>query len=621
MLQRLLDAAEWVGATPTPRAEAPAQLTAPAELPATPAPKAPPALPRGPAELSIEEEDGYRVLHLGHREYRVGAPETSGPLDALKVSVRLRFGQCVHWDSLDLSQDLQRRRFIERAAEETGLEKDLIKRDLGRLLLALESARDAREAALSPAGPAKPAEQGVTLTDVERVDALALLRAPDLIERIGAAFDECGLVGEPVNRIAAYLACTSRLLDKPLSVIVQSAIAAGKSTLLETVLSMFPDEAKIRYSALTGQCLYYLGRTDLRHRILAVAEEQGAGKARYALKLLQSEGALSIASTGKNARSGRMETQEYRVEGPVAILLTTTAAEVDEELLNRCLVLSADESREQTERILARQRRDRTLEGLRDRRRRPALLKLLRNAQRMLRPLSVINPWAEALTFDAGPLRARRDHEKYLALIDAIALLHQHQRPIERDSEYPGCAGSVADAPAVPEFIRVTLDDIALANRLAPALLGSAADDLSPQSRRALDAAREVVLSRSVHNGDPASARFSRRDLQASTGWSHSQVKRQIARLVERQYIVPLHGMRGETMHYEILPDVLDRENRGRLGLRDSGELGTYAYTANLDPPGSKRHGQVIQHKDNEITRPGRPGPTATPPAAPSVAS
>src|SRR5207247_8566350 len=102
---------------------------------------------------------------------------------------------------------------------------------------------------------------------------------------------------------------------------------------------------------------------DLKHKVLAIVEEEGAERASYALKLLQSEGELTIASTGKDPQTGRLVTQEYRVEGPVMIFLTTTAIEIDEELLNRCLVLSVDENREQTRRIHQLQRQRETLEG------------------------------------------------------------------------------------------------------------------------------------------------------------------------------------------------------------------------------------------------------------------
>src|SRR5208282_2565081 len=130
----------------------------------------------------------------------------------------------------------------------------------------------------------------------------------------------------------------SRELDRQLGVLVQSSSAAGKSSLMDAVLSFMPEEERIKYSAMTGQSLFYMGETDLKHKILAIVEEEGAERATYALKLLQSEGALTIASTGKDSSTGRMVTQEYRVEGPTMICLTTTSVKIDEELLNRCIV-------------------------------------------------------------------------------------------------------------------------------------------------------------------------------------------------------------------------------------------------------------------------------------------
>jgi hypothetical protein len=102
--------------------------------------------------------------------------------------------------------------------------------------------------------------------------------------------------------------------------------------------------------------LFYMGETDLKHKVLAIAEEEGATRASYALKLLQSEGVLTIASTGKDPSTGKLVTHQYRVEGPVMIFLTTTAVQLDEELLNRCLVLTVDEERSQTQAIHRQQR-------------------------------------------------------------------------------------------------------------------------------------------------------------------------------------------------------------------------------------------------------------------------
>ena len=594
-LQTVLNAAEWCGGTvglrptsppaaPTAAAiaappmdappAAPRGAVAPTRAPASseslaaelaadekkqpqPTPAAPPK-PAAPETVALERVGEYHVLRLGQREYRVGGLEKNNSLEVLKVAVRLRYGEAFHLDSFDMAQDGQRRRFIERAAEETGLEKDLIKRDIGRLLLALEAAQSDRiNAALEPSHTARPHE----LSTEDRAEALAFLKSPDLVERIGAAFDACGLVGEDANRLAAYLACTSRKLDKPLAVIIQSTSAAGKSTLMEAVLAMFPEEERVKYSAMTGQSLYYLGEQDLKHKILAIVEEEGAEKASYALKLLQSEGELTIASTGKDPTTGRMETQEYHVEGPVMLFLTTTAVDIDEELLNRCLILTVDESREQTERIHALQRKARSLEGLRLKKRRQTLLALLRNVQRLLRPLDVVNPWADELTFTADRTRTRRDHEKYLTLMDAIALLHQHQRTVERD-------------PESGEFIRVTLDDIALANRLAPELLGRTLDELPPQTRRLLEAVKATVKTRRKERDvEQSLALFSRRDLQAASGWSYSQVKRHLFRLQELEYVAPRFGRMGATLKYELLIDADEPSETAHIGLLDVEKL------------------------------------------------
>jgi hypothetical protein len=207
---------------------------------------------------------------------------------------------------------------------------------------AAELAEARRSAAAATAGPSDPA---AALTTAERAEALEFLRAPDLCARIVADLGRCGLVGEDVNKLVAYLAASSRKLDQPVAVVVQSSSAAGKSTLMDRVLALMPPEDVRQYSAISGKSPFYLGTANLKHKILAIAEEEGARNATYALKLLQSDGFLAMAATGKDPESGKLVTHDYRVEGPVMLMLTTTAIDVDPELLNRCLVLSVDEAK------------------------------------------------------------------------------------------------------------------------------------------------------------------------------------------------------------------------------------------------------------------------------------
>jgi hypothetical protein len=336
----------------------------------------------------------------------------------------------------------------------------------------------------------------------------------------------------------------SRKLDRPLAVMVQSSSAAGKSALMNAVLSFVPEEERVAYSAMTGQSLFYMGEADLEHKVLAIAEEEGAERASYALKQLQSEGELSIASTGKDPATGRLLTHEYRVKGPTALLMTTTAIDLDEELMNRCVVLTVDEDREQTQAIHRMQREAETLDGYFAELDRKEVLELHRNAQRLLRPLRVVNPYARRLTFLSDKTRTRRDHLKYLALIRAIALLHQHQRPV-LSGEHRG---------KLRPYVEVTLADIEVANRLAAEVLGRTLDELPPQSRRFLVLVLEMVRKRCEEQRlDQADNRLTPADVRHYTRWSVTQVRAHLDRLVEMEYVLVHRGARGASFVYELL--------------------------------------------------------------------
>jgi DNA primase len=424
-------------------------------LPAQVIPEGPRAAP-APETKALGHEREYAVT-FGPRRYRVRGLEKNLSYEVLKVnllaSAPASDGEAIHIDTLDLYQARARAAFVKSASVELGVAEEVIKGDVGRLLLMLETEQEKLiNAAQQPKEPVLRKVEG----EAHR-RAMELLTSPDLVKRIAADFSRGGIVGEGTNALVGYLAAISRKLERPLALLIQSTSAAGKSSLLDAVLRFVPDEDRIVYSAMTGQSLFYMGEMNLKHKVLAIAEEEGAHRASYALKLLQSEGELTIASTSKDPTTGKLVTEEYHVEGPVMIALTTTAAEIDEELLNRCLVLTIDEGRQQTAAIHAAQRERRTLAGLAARAEREQLLKLHQDAQRLLQPLAIVNPYAHRLTFLDDRTRTRRDHEKYLTLIDAITLLHQHQRQVK----------ALRRGDRELRYVEVTLADIALANQLA----------------------------------------------------------------------------------------------------------------------------------------------------------
>jgi DNA primase catalytic core len=512
--------------------------------PVAPVQPEPTAAPAPTIDVPVEKRGEDIFLMQGERRYRIRGLNKNLSYELLKVNVLLsgrtpRGESAFHVDTLDLYSARQRSGFTKQAAEELGLKEEVIRRDLGRVLLKLEELQDEQiKQALAPK------EEAVTISDEDQAQALELLRDPRLLERIVEDFARCGVVGEETNKLVGYLGVVSRHLEAPLAVIVQSSSAAGKSSLMEAVLAFLPDEQRVQYSAMTGQSLFYMGESDLKHKVLAIVEEEGVHSAAYALKLLQSEGVLTIASTGKDPNTGRHVTHQYRVEGPVMIFLTTTAIDLDEEMLNRCLVLTVNEDREQTKAIHRVQRQAQTVEGLLRRQDRNAILTVHRNAQRLLKPVPVVNPYAPGLTFQDSQTRTRRDHMKYLTLIRSVALLHQHQRP-HKTVEHRG---------RTVEYIEVALADIAMANRLAHEVLGRSLDELPPQTRRLLLAVDEMVTAECERQKmERSDYRFSRRDVREFTGWGDTQLKTHLHRLEELEYLLIHRGGRGQSIVYELV--------------------------------------------------------------------
>ncbi len=540
-----------------------------------------------PKKLVKKGEEFF--LTLGDRTYRIRGLSKNLTHSVMKVNLFVRrdfvggipTGTGFHVDTLDLYQSRPRKTYAREAAQELGLEETTVNRDLGELLLALEAAqtKQLKEAL-------EPKEDVYEMSAKEREEALALLKSKDLLGQILKDFEDCGVVGERTNKLAGYLAATSRKLERPLAIVVQSNSAAGKSSLMDAVLAFMPEEEQVCYSAMTGQSLFYMSGSNLKHKILAIAEEEGAQRASYALKLLQSEGQLTIASTGKDATTGRLTTEDYKVEGPVMIFLTTTATDVDEELMNRCLVLAVDEGHGQTEAIHFQQRASQRLIGKRKLKEKVKILNRHKNAQRLLKPIAVDNPYAEQLTFLTHQTRFRRDHMKYLGLIEIIATLHQYQREKKFFIEEDGSR---------TEYIEVKASDITVANNLAHEILGQSVDELPPQTKNLLLKLTKEVKERSIKLGiTQQDFRFTRREVREWTGVGNTQVQIHLRRLEELEYVLIHAGSRGKSIVYELLYEMPKEEGMpffpGLFDVEAMKEAKPENYDYDLNLPGQKKN-------------------------------
>jgi DNA primase catalytic core len=502
--------------------------------------------------------DGTRTITFNQREYRVRGLSPFG-LEKLKINLRLNVGNLFHLDTLDLYQSRARQNFSTVAAKSCRTSESIINADLLTLIERLEAERlQMRKSSNAET------ETSVAMSETEKQTALAFLKNPQLTERIVKDFRRCGLVGERSTVLTAYLGSISRKLAEPLALLIVARSGAGKSALQDALCAFVPPEELVRVTRLTGQALFYKDPYSLQRKMLVIAEDEGAKEAVYSLRTLASDQRLSIAATRTDPNTGKLSTEHYEVFGPVVIVITTTSAEAfDEETRSRFVQLSMNESIEQTRIILSQQRHQHSLSGVLEKAESEEIKKLHHHAQRLVRPLAVVNPFVEYLTYPSEKLIHRREQRKYLSLINSIALLHQYQREIKTAKR-----GDIEI-----EYVEVELSDIALANELAEEILGKAMDELAPPVRGMFEAitkaCREKAGELKIKTED---VQLTRREIREMTAWSDWQVRMYCQKLVEMEYLFAVCAMNGKPSVYQLARDEESQTNTLR-GLTSIDEL------------------------------------------------
>lgn len=504
--------------------------------------KTAPTLATGEPSESVQVlEDGF-LLELGDTSYQVRPVPPFG--GRLRVRVRANRGERLHVDKLDLEAHRARHGLIVQLIRQLDLPRLDAERHLSFLL------RQAEEWAAAHADmPAsKLAEEAPELTPDERKEALAFLKRVDLMEGVLADMEGLGYVGEETGKLLVYLIGVSRKLRKPLSGIIRSQSGSGKSSLAELLEQLTPAEDVRFYSRISPMALSW-GPTDLQHKLIILEERMGGEGADYQIRTLQSRQRISQLVAVKDPATGQMAADFREVHGPIAFLETTTQSDLNPENTTRCYEIFLDESEAQTRRIQEAQRRARVPGAHDPEELRKAIVRRHHNAQRLIEKKPVFIPYVEHVTFPTRWLRTRRDHERFLALIEASALLHQHQRK----------GGTTEEGTS---YVLADLDDYRLAYGLTRRVLEQTFHELSQTARDLWAQARELARERCRES--PQDAVFTRRDLRLRSGVMDHAVRTALTELVELEYAQVVSGCNGKTMHYRLL--VFEEEGLSAVG-------------------------------------------------------
>ena len=427
--------------------------------------------------------------------------------------------------NIDLYHDVQTEKLIRRTAERLEVGTSHLYSGIAQLTEALEKYRlQLIEKELDT----KPKPKKLTEKEIE--ETTAFLKAPNLNEETNKLLGTSGIVGEELNRSIMWYVYTSRKLSRPLHIISFGSSGTGKSHLQEKVGELIPDEDKIEITALTQNAFYYFGTDELGHKLIMIEDFDGALTALYPIRELQSKQRISKTVTIKDNK-GNTKTIHLKVQGPVTVAGCTTQESMYEDNANRSFLIYLDESKEQDKKVMHYQRL--LSAGKINLEEEHKTKEFLKNVQRVLKTVKIINPYAEYLEIPDEVLKPRRSNAHYLGFIEAVTFYHQYQRTEEVNTD----TGEI--------YIQTTLEDIEIANAMMKDILLRKSDELNKATRSYFEHLKAYLKTENKTT-------FSTKEIRQALRTNPSSQKRYMLLLLSNNYIKKVKGKKERGFVYEV---------------------------------------------------------------------
>ena len=453
-------------------------------------------------------------------------------LEALRVTLGIQKikSEQVLRQNIDLYNDTSIEKLTRKVAERLEVGTTIVRRDLDQLTNELENYR-----LQEVENHNKQYEnQAKVLTENEIKQAKEFLQSENLLPNTQPLIAKSGVIGEEINRLLMYLIFTSRKTNNPLHCISLGSSGAGKTHLQSKVSELIPEEDKIEMTVLSANAFYYFNRTELQHKLILIEDLDGAESVLYPLRELQSKKRITKTVVHKD-KKGTTKTIHLTVEGPVCVGGCTTQESIYEDNSNRSFLLYIDESAEQDEKIMQYQRQ--VSAGKVNYEEELQTKELLKNCQRLLKPILVRNPFAEYLSLPSEVFKPRRTNAHYLQFIEAITFYKQYQKPKQYDKE------------TGEEFIETTIEDIQEANELIKEVLLRKSDSLTGACRNHLENLK-------IYLKEQNQTQFINAEIRRNLRIKETTLRRYNNQLLSENYIKKIKNKNVKSYCYEIVnPD------------------------------------------------------------------
>ncbi len=526
--------------------------------------------------LNTSNPNNYRYTTQYFEIHILGGLKTN-KLDSLRITLSIQKPEqhTVVRHSLDLYNDNQVEKFTRTIAERLEIGTSVTRQTLQALTKELESHRFL----LLEQQVAAPIYKELSAREIK--EAETFLKKKNLLQLTNELIGKSGVIGEVYNRLLMYLIFTSRLTANPLHCISLGSSGVGKTHLQSKVSELIPEEDKIEITVLSANAFYYFNRTELQHKLILIEDLDGAESVLYPLRELQSKKRITKTVVHKDVK-GTTKTIHLTVEGPVSVAGCTTQESIYEDNSNRSFLLYIDESVEQDKRIMNYQRA--VSAGQLNEQEQIESAELLRNVQRVLKPVKIINPYAMHLELPESVFKPRRTNSHYLQFIEAITFYKQWQRHRQHDKN------------TGEEYIETTIEDIMEANELIAEVLLRKSDTITGATRNHLECLKAYLK-------ENKQTRFTNAEIRRNLRIKETTLRRYNKQLLEENYIRrvnPPTAGKGKAQSKSYCFEVVDVDEYTNLKQQIDDALNTCLHrldAATSPPSRHPQNGEAIKQK------------------------
>ena len=433
-------------------------------------------------------------------------------LDSLKIAL-----QIIHKETkqdyrtkIDLYDYKQIQSTADTVADLIQVRKDSIEKDLQLLTHLLEQFRES-DLQNQPLHSSK--RTIIKVTEATASKCIGFMKQKNLLQNLNELIGKSGVVGEEKSRLLLFVIASSYKMKETLHSIVQGTSGSGKTTQIKVIANLMRQEDVKRFTRVTESSFYNYGEYELMNMLIVIEDADGLEeKALLAFRELQSNDILISSSTQKQD-NGKFESGEKIVRGPIASLSATTKGEYYEDNLGRCFVITIDESKEQTQKVINYQ--NCVAAGAINKEDEKQVTEFIQNCIRLIKPYDVINPYAQKIQLPNEVHQRRRLNQLFQSIIKQITILKQYQRKQDNQGKL------IAEKEDIQDAIDILFESILLKM-----------DELDGSVRQFFEWIKIMVEAKNNREYE-----FTRFEAMQATGLKKTQLQHNLNKLVQLEYL------------------------------------------------------------------------------------